>query len=775
MSLITTMPGQVNPDLGVKVYPTEDNTKNYEIVSSVQHEGYIYNLLKSDEMGVFYVQKITMSGDIDTTWGGKQDFTKSFIVYDVNPQGSTNIYAFSGIKLDIIYPQDITIFNDKVWIVGNVKYNTDNAIQIEGAGTGDFPSGAKDISTDYKDRQRGFLSVLKLDSGLIDEEYYTTAYGGDYASNIAPNITSSDPGARQYFVSSSTIWTNVNVANNSNFPVATGFTMPPYEKTDSLYIYVYGYLGENLHTNEYAKNVDSAPINGDLQHSGIIGEDENNQVLIVGNHSVYDAGSPGAKSITVKAYSGNKLEFNASFANIAPEIYPGVLVIDPDGTNAIPQSGTRLAIGNTITKNGSNIVIGGNVIAETLNTTLGVLSTFDPSGVIDLTFASGDNKDDRCAYVSLPSAKVTISNIFSPNTLADDLLVSLSIEDNSSILSSQITKIINSSGVGVVDTGFGSAGFFTPTLPGYNIVVSKTDLELNNTRDISIFNNDYYISLTALEGGDQNKATGLVVKINTDGDTVADFGTNGYAQFNANTVPGDKTTQIITQTIQMAGYVSQTGTVIGWAFGAGSASPFVPLGIPFNLYTYSSICFPAGTPINTDQGIKNIENIRTKIHTINGNKINAITKTIMKKLNYLVVLEQGCIYNNVPSKQTICSPNHKILYRGEMIEANLLLEKKVGGVYTKKYDNSLLYNVLLDSHSTMTVNNMTTETLHPRNPIGLLYNKHIPQTLKKQAIIHCNLKEKETKHICKESFLLQKYVYNPEPKYKTKFGFSLKK
>ena len=126
MSLITTMPGQVNPDLGVKVYPTEDNTKNYEIVSSVQHEGYIYNLLKSDEMGVFYVQKITMSGDIDTTWGGKQDFTKSFIVYDVNPQGSTNIYAFSGIKLDIIYPQDITIFNDK--FLGNVG---DGAGEVE--------------------------------------------------------------------------------------------------------------------------------------------------------------------------------------------------------------------------------------------------------------------------------------------------------------------------------------------------------------------------------------------------------------------------------------------------------------------------------------------------------------------------------------------------------------------------------------------------------------------------------------------------------------------
>ena len=398
---------------------------------------------------------------------------------------------------------------------------------------------------------------------------------------------------------------------------------------------------------------------------------------------------------------------------------------------------------------------------------MGALCVFDQSGIVQSSYTPIVSPDASINYIDITGKAVEVTNIITdtipPVLGSSGTINTLRLDGGTASESCSLTKMNKN---GVIDITFGTAGFFEPVLPGYNIVLSKTDLSLNNTSDIAIYNNDYYISLTALEGGDQAKATGLVVKLDMDGDTVADFGTNGYAQFNKNTVKGDKTNQIITQTIWIPGYVSQAQTLIGWAFGASSASPFVPLGIPFNLLTYSSsICFPAGTPINTDQGIKNIENISTKKHTINGNKINAITKTIMKKLNYLVVLEQGCIGDNIPSKQTICSPNHKILYRGRMIEANLLLDKKVEGVYSKNYDNSPLYNVLLDSHSTMTVNNMTTETLHPRNPIGMLYNKHIPQTLKEQAIIHYNLKEMETKHICRESFLLKKYVHNPEYAY----------
>lgn len=109
-----------------------------------------------------------------------------------------------------------------------------------------------------------------------------------------------------------------------------------------------------------------------------------------------------------------------------------------------------------------------------------------------------------------------------------------------------------------------------------------------------------------------------------------------------------------------------------------------------------------------------------------------------------------------------------------MIEASLLIERKVRGVYAKKYDKSPLYNVLLDSHSTMIVNNMITETLHPKNPIAMLYS-NIPQSVKNRAMIYNNLKENETQLNPNKSFLLQKHVPKPVFKERPKLEFSLKR
>jgi hypothetical protein len=256
-----------------------------------------------------------------------------------------------------------------------------------------------------------------------------------------------------------------------------------------------------------------------------------------------------------------------------------------------------------------------------------------------------------------------------------------------------------------------------------------------------------------------------------DGDPSLDFGEAGYAFFGASNTSYKN---VNTQSVIIVGYLPSAQASIAWAFGGGANSPLQSIGIPFNLLPSSGTCFPAGTPINTDQGIKNIEDISTRKNTINGKKINSITKTIMNRMDYLVVLEKDCIENNVPSQQTICSPDHKILYRNKMIEANLLIERKVRGVYAKKYDKSPLYNVLLDSHSTMVVNNMITETLHPKNPIAMLYS-NIPQSVKKRAMIFNNLKENEKKLSPHESFLLQKHVPKPVFKARPKLEFPLKR
>jgi len=48
-------------------------------------------------------------------------------------------------------------------------------------------------------------------------------------------------------------------------------------------------------------------------------------------------------------------------------------------------------------------------------------------------------------------------------------------------------------------------------------------------------------------------------------------------------------------------------------------------------------------------------------------------------------------------------------------------------VYKIKYKGEVLYNVLVDVHSKMKVNNMTCETLDPKHKMAKLYNRTIKE------------------------------------------------
>jgi alpha-tubulin suppressor-like RCC1 family protein len=135
----------------------------------------------------------------------------------------------------------------------------------------------------------------------------------------------------------------------------------------------------------------------------------------------------------------------------------------------------------------------------------------------------------------------------------------------------------------------------------------------------------------------------------------------------------------------------------------------------------SNICFPAGTPINTDQGLIPIEQINPNICTIRGNKIETITKTVTLD-KYLVCIEKDAFSKNIPSQKTIISKNHSLLYNGKMVKSKNLLDLNNKGIYKVKYNGSLLYNVLLqDKHDKMIVNNLICETLDPKNGIAKFY------------------------------------------------------
>lgn len=133
----------------------------------------------------------------------------------------------------------------------------------------------------------------------------------------------------------------------------------------------------------------------------------------------------------------------------------------------------------------------------------------------------------------------------------------------------------------------------------------------------------------------------------------------------------------------------------------------------------SNICFPAGTPITTNQGNIPIEKINPDIHTVRNKKIVGITKTITQD-KYLVCFEKDALGNNIPSQKTVISKDHCILNNGKMTKAKDFINK-FENVYRVEYTKEVLYNVLMEEPDKMMVNNLICETLHPENGVAKLY------------------------------------------------------
>ncbi len=155
-----------------------------------------------------------------------------------------------------------------------------------------------------------------------------------------------------------------------------------------------------------------------------------------------------------------------------------------------------------------------------------------------------------------------------------------------------------------------------------------------------------------------------------------------------------------------------------------TSSPFLPVSfgtfIP-NDTPPSNICFLKDTPINTDQGIVFIQNINPKIHTIRGKPVILVTKTISND-KYLICIKKDALGKNIPSQNTIMTKNHELFYKGNMVQANYLLNKGLN-VKNVKYNGEVLYNILLDEHSKMLVNNLIVETLSPNNYVAKYFKQ----------------------------------------------------
>ena len=150
-----------------------------------------------------------------------------------------------------------------------------------------------------------------------------------------------------------------------------------------------------------------------------------------------------------------------------------------------------------------------------------------------------------------------------------------------------------------------------------------------------------------------------------------------------------------------------------------------------NIFIYdeevaNDICFTAGSLIKTDQGLIKVEKLIPGFNTIDNKKILAIPTTRPNNLKNIICFEKDALGPNIPSQDSYFTHTHKIDYKGHLIEAMKFLMGEINNkIYIVEYNNELLYNVLLENYSKMSVNNILVETLHPDNIISKKYLESI--------------------------------------------------
>jgi len=281
---------------------------------------------------------------------------------------------------------------------------------------------------------------------------------------------------------------------------------------------------------------------------------------------------------------------------------------------------------------------------------------------------------------------------------------------------------------GAIYVGGYTGGAFSGTnAGGYDAFLAKynSDGTQDWVKQFGTSGNDYIYAMTTgtdgaiyvggytsgdLSGTNTGKTDAFLAKYNSDGNQVwvKQFGTSDYDYIKAMTTGTDGAIYVGGYT---SGAFSGTNTGIYDAFLAKYTIASAAA---------SSICFPAGTPVLTNLGYVHIEQIDPSIHTVRNQPILAITQTISDE-KHLICIAKHALGNNYPSKTTVMSQNHQVMFMGQMIKAKDLLGL-VDKVTQKPYHGEPLYNVLLETHEKMQVNNLIVETLHPENKVARLYH-----------------------------------------------------
>ena len=155
----------------------------------------------------------------------------------------------------------------------------------------------------------------------------------------------------------------------------------------------------------------------------------------------------------------------------------------------------------------------------------------------------------------------------------------------------------------------------------------------------------------------------------------------------------------------------------------------------------ADICFVKGTIVKTDQGLISIDKITNQ--TLNRKPIT-VTKTIHHD-PYLVKVSAGA-FGESPTRDTYMSLKHHIIMDVPVMAKNLINGDTITEV---PCDDEYLYNVLVDTHTTMRVHGMLVETLDPNSIVGLFYRAKLSPKQKNKMIRMINEEPERAKEMLK--------------------------
>ena len=83
----------------------------------------------------------------------------------------------------------------------------------------------------------------------------------------------------------------------------------------------------------------------------------------------------------------------------------------------------------------------------------------------------------------------------------------------------------------------------------------------------------------------------------------------------------------------------------------------------------------------------------------------------------MILIKKNALGENIPSQDTYIGKNHGIYIDDKLVYAKDLLMLKKSNIEKVMIGHTYIYNVLLETYSKMSVNNMIVETLDPANKI----------------------------------------------------------